>query len=267
MNSIRPAAVAGTFYPGSEAALIRAVDGYLKDAAAKTVGTVRALIVPHAGYVYSGPIAASAYALLRELPEKPRRIALFGPSHFVGFRGLALPESDAQVTPMGVVPLDEELVKVATRFPQVFRADQAHAREHSLEVQLPFLQRLLPGVPVTPFAIGRASMEDVSAVMDAVSQVEGTLLVVSTDLSHYLTWDEARQLDRSTADAVTSLAPEKIESDHACGATGLRGLLHFARKKGMRTELLDLRNSGDTEGDRSRVVGYGAFAVFEGGAR
>lgn len=263
---IRPPAVAGSFYPADEQRLVAAVDGYLRDAKAAAPKPLAALVVPHAGYVYSGPIAASAYKLLRDLSPKPTRIALFGPSHYVGFHGLALPEADASRTPLGDVAMDVAAVEVAVKLPSVIRSDQVHAREHSLEVQLPFLQRVLPGVPVVPFAVGRAKPQEVAAVMEAMRALPGTLILVSTDLSHFLSSEEARQVDELTAAAVTKLQPEEICSEQACGSTPLKGLLTLAKAQKLRAELLDLRNSSDTAGDPDRVVGYGAFAFYGGEA-
>jgi MEMO1 family protein len=260
---VRPPAVAGTFYPGDPRRLTAAVDGYLSAVAPRSPEQLFALVVPHAGYVYSGPIAASAYALLKALPEKPERIALFGPSHFVGFSGLALPEADSLRTPLGDVAMDPRAVEVACGLPGVIRSDAVHAREHSLEVQLPFLQRVLPAVPVLPFAVGRAKPEQVAAVMEAMRSIPKTLLLVSTDLSHYLSSDEARQIDAITAAAVTELKPEEICTEQACGSTALKALLLLGKKAAASAVQLDLRNSSDTAGDPDRVVGYGAFALYE----
>lgn len=239
------------------------MDGYLRDTAPRSADKLFAVVVPHAGYIYSGPIAASAYAIIKSLPRKPERVALFGPSHFVGFVGVALPEADALRTPLGEVRMDETAVKAALAVPGVIRSDVVHEREHSLEVQLPFLQRVLPEVPVLPFAVGRAKPGEVAHVMDAMRALPNTLIVVSTDLSHYLSSDEAREVDGLTAKAVTDLAPEEICSEQACGSVGLKALLLVAKKLHARVEQLDLRNSSDTAGDPDRVVGYGAFAFHE----
>lgn len=264
MSAVRPAAVAGSFYPADFARLSSMVDGFLEGAPTRSPLPPNALVVPHAGYIYSGPIAASAYALLANLPERPARIALFGPSHYVGFSGLALPEADALSTPLGIAALDEIGLAHVQRFSQVVRSDTVHRREHSLEVQLPFLQKLLPDVPVLPFAVGRARAIEVAQVMEALATIPGTLIIVSTDLSHFLSWKEAHELDAQTANAVLKLQPDAIEPDQACGSIALSGLLRVANDHGLRPELLDLRNSGDTAGDKERVVGYGAFGFFGG---
>jgi AmmeMemoRadiSam system protein B len=257
-HDVRPAAVAGLFYPGDPAALAGEVDRLL--AAAPGGGALPvALIVPHAGYRYSGPIAASAYALLRDAGPRVRRVVLLGPSHFVPLRGLALPGAASLETPLGRVPVDPDGAERASALPEVTSSAAAHAREHSLEVQLPFLQRLLPGVPVVPLVVGQAAPEAVARVIEALWAEPGTLVLVSSDLSHYLPWEVARGVDADTARRILAL-DERIASDEACGSAGIRGLLVAARRRGLSVRQLDLRNSGDTDGDKGRVVGYGAFA-------
>lgn len=251
--TVREPAVAGTFYPGSAAELSAAVDAMLASAGAGEAGELVALVVPHAGYVYSGPIAASAYRLLRG--STVRRVAILGPAHFVPLRGCATPAADAWATPLGQVPIDSELRELAG----VPVEDGPHEPEHSIEVQLPFLQRLLPsGFSVLPLAVGACRPTEVADVLGAFPP--DALVVVSTDLSHYHDDVTAKRLDRRTADAVLSSDPGAIGPDDACGAFPLRGLLEHARRRGLSVELLDLRNSADTAGDPRRVVGYGAFA-------
>jgi hypothetical protein len=258
IQDVRPAAVAGLFYPGDSASLTEEVDSLLASASSK--GRLpRALVVPHAGYKYSGPIAASAYAQLRGAASQVRHVLLLGPAHYVPLRGIALPDAGALATPLGHVPVDMELAARLAHLPQVGTSALAHAREHSLEVQLPFLQRVLPGVPVLPLVVGHTEPESVAQVIEALWDVPGTLVLVSSDLSHYLAWDEARQVDASTAKHILALDAD-IESDQACGAAPLRGLLVAARRRGLTVEQLDLRNSGDTAGDKRQVVGYGAWA-------
>ena len=266
--TIRPPAVAGSFYPRDAGALRETVDRLLARAEPPAVeGSLRALIAPHAGYVYSGPIAASAYAVLRRESPPPRCVALLGPSHFVPFSGLALPESDALATPLGVVPVDPLASSLPQRFGQVARSEQVHRREHSLEVQLPFLQRVLPrGFTVLPLAVGDARAAEVCQVIEHLADQPGTLVLVSTDLSHYLPADEARELDGRTCGIVVAGEIEKLEPEMACGYRPLAGLMLAARHRAWAPELLDLRNSSDTAGDPGEVVGYGAFAVVERGA-
>lgn len=263
MARVRPPAVAGAFYPGARARLADEVDRLLERAPAPEGRAPKALVVPHAGYVYSGPIAASAYARLLGTGSRPTRVVLLGPSHFVGFHGLALPEAEALATPLGIVPLDARDIEAARAHPRVLAAEAPHRREHSLEVQLPFLQRLLSDFTLVPLAVGRASIDEVADILDTLWGGPETLILLSTDLSHYLSYDAAREVDGETARRILALDPAGLADEQACGAVGLRGLLEVARRRGMRAEQLDLRNSGDTAGDRSRVVGYGAFAFHE----
>ncbi len=258
---VRHAAVAGAFYPGHRQELETAIDELLAGATRRGARP-KALVVPHAGYIYSGPVAASAYVQLRE--PFPTRVVLLGPSHFEPVRGLALPVADVFYTPLGDVPVDHHAAAAVAQLGCVKTSAAAHLREHSLEVQLPFLQRVLPAFTVVPFAVGQARVEDVAAVLDAMWGDRDTLVVISTDLSHYLPYASAQALDAATARDVLALNADGISSDQACGVEGLRGLLSVARQRGLKVEQLDLRNSGDTAGDHSRVVGYGAFAFYEG---
>jgi len=263
--AVRPPAVAGSFYPRDAATLGEAVDRLLNRADPRAIdGTLRALIVPHAGHVYSGPIAASAYAVLRRESPLPRCVALLGPSHFVSFAGVALPETDALATPLGVVPVDPFASTLVQGFGQVLRSERAHQREHSLEVQLPFLQRLLPaGFTVLPMLVGEATPAEVAEIVELLWERPGTLVLISTDLSHYLPAAEACEVDGRTCGIVTAGEVDQLEPQMACGQKPLAGLMLAARHREWITELLDLRNSSDTSGDPERVVGYGAFAVVE----
>ena len=232
-------------------------------AAARAAGGVpKAVIVPHAGYVYSGPVAAAAYALLAPARGVITRVVLLGPAHRVGFSGLALSSADHFATPLGRVPVDRAAVEQLSGLPQVQVLDAAHAHEHSLEVQLPFLQEVLCDFTVVPLVVGDAEPEEVGAVLDRLWGGPETLIVVSSDLSHYHDYETARRLDRATSQAVEALASEAIGHDQACGRNPIIGLLHVARKKGLTARTVDLRNSGDTAGARDRVVGYGAY-VFD----
>lgn len=262
MRDVRPAAVAGTFYPGSPATLAKTVRACLDAATAARGPAPKALIVPHAGYVYSGPIAASAYARLAPARATIRRVVLLGPAHRAYVRGLAVPSVAAFATPMGEIPVDVEAIASLRDLPQVVVDDAAHAHEHSLEVQLPFLAFVLDEFAVVPFAVGQATPGEVAQVLDRLWGGPETLIVVSSDLSHYHRYDEARALDRASADAILSLQAT-LDHDQACGATPVNGLVACARRRGLSVDLLDLRNSGDTAGDRSRVVGYSAFAFTE----
>jgi len=260
MLSIRPAAVAGTFYPGTKGALETQVQACLADAPGAGAPP-KLLIVPHAGYVYSGPVAGRAYARLAPWASQIRRVVLLGPAHRVALRGLAVPTVDAFETPLGRVAIDREARAALLDLPQVARDDRAHAMEHSLEVQLPFLQTVLgPSFTLLPLAVGDASPADVAEVIERLWGGEETLIVVSSDLSHYLPYVDAQATDRTTAARIVGLATD-IDPYEACGAHALNGALAAARRHGLRAELLDLRNSGDTAGDRRRVVGYAALAL------
>jgi AmmeMemoRadiSam system protein B len=226
-----------------------------------SVNVPKALIAPHAGYIYSGPIAASAYQMLEAARGTVTKVVLLGPSHRVPLEGLAVPSVEALATPLGVIALDPTLRELALALPGVVTADGPHAAEHSLEVHLPFIEHVLGDVTVLPLVVGHASTELVAAVLDAVWGGPETLIVISTDLSHYHDYATAKRLDRATADAVEEGRPDKIDDLDACGAYPLRGLLHAAGRRGTRATVIDLRNSGDTAGSRDRVVGYGAFAV------
>ena len=220
---------------------------------------VKALIVPHAGYRYSGAIAASAYATLRPLAARIRRVVLLGPTHRVAVRGLALPAATTFSTPLGEIKLDTDAMHELARLPQVVVSDAVHAQEHSLEVQLPFLQTVLQDFKLVPLAVGDASAEEVAAVLEAVWGGAETLIVISSDLSHYLPAEVSRLVDRKTADEILKLHPLGSHQQ-ACGATPLNGLLRAARAHHLQPHLLDLRNSGDTAGPHDSVVGYAAFA-------
>jgi AmmeMemoRadiSam system protein B len=261
---IRPAAVAGMFYSRDARELAHGVDTMLAAAPqpAPSAALPKAIIAPHAGYVYSGPIAASVYARLKPARGSIRRIVLLGPTHRVAVRGLALPDADAFATPLGIVPIDDEAIAVLAKLPQVTTSSAAHAFEHSLEVHLPFLQSVLGSFTLVPLAVGYAEARQVAEVLDALWGGRETLMVISSDLSHYHPYTEAQAIDQRTADAILRLETD-ITHEQACGATPVIGLNLAAQRRRLWPQLLDLRNSGDTAGDRDRVVGYGAFAYFE----
>ncbi len=259
-QATRPAAVAGTFYPAEA--------GRLRAQVADHLSTVRAdaaaprpemLVVPHAGYAYSGAVAARAYARLVPWRQRIRRVVLLGPTHRVAVRGIAAPTVDAFDTPLGAVRIDRDALAALADLPQVVACDAAHAAEHALEVQLPFLQCVLDDFALVPLAVGHVSVQDVAAVIERLWGGDETLVVVSTDLSHYLPYDRARAVDTQTVQRILRLDPA-LDHEQACGATPLAGALLVARARGLQPQLLDLRNSGDTAGDRRRVVGYCAIA-------
>ena len=261
MSPIRPAAVAGTFYPGEPSALAAEVAAYLAEAAAdpRRARAPKAIIAPHAGYMYSGAIAASIYARLAPLRGTIHRVVLAGPAHRVFVRGAAIPAVHAFASPLGTIDLDLEALARLRALPFVAVSDKAHALEHSLEVHLPFLQLVLGAFRLVPVVVGDATAPEAALLLDTVWGGAETLVVVSSDLSHYLPYDTARKRDRDTASTILHL-DARLLPEEACGAAPINGLLETARRRGLAAELVDLRNSGDTAGDRSRVVGYGAFA-------
>ena len=261
-EQVRTPTAAGRFYPADPAELRDLISVLLSQAPPPDGPAPKALIAPHAGYLYSGPIAASAYAQLAPVRDVVKRVVLLGPSHFVAFDGLAATSAEAFATPLGVVRVDMEALRQIAKLPQVKVLDEAHAREHSLEVHLPFLQTVLSHFTLVPLAVGDATPEEIAQVLEVLWGGSETRLVISSDLSHYYDSPAAQRLDRATANAIEALEPEAIGEDQACGRFPIRGLLQAARRHGLRPRAVNLRNSGDTAGPRDRVVGYGAF-VFE----
>jgi MEMO1 family protein len=264
MVAIRPAAVAGAFYPGDASTLAVEVEGFLRGAGKPRAGErpPKAIIAPHAGYIYSGPVAGSAYARIAPLRGTVSRVVLAGPAHRVFVRGVAVPQAGAFATPLGGIALDEPALERLRRLPFVEVSDHAHALEHSLEVHLPFLQAVLGDFRLVPVVVGGASPEQMAALLDQVWGGDETLVVVSSDLSHFLPYRDACARDRGTADTILGLSPT-LDPEDACGAAPVNGLLELARRRGLEVELVDLRNSGDTAGGRSQVVGYGSFVFRE----
>jgi AmmeMemoRadiSam system protein B len=249
------------FYPSDPDELSRTVRGFLNQAGGGSGPSPKAIIVPHAGYVYSGAIAASAYA--RVISGLIERVVLVGPAHRVLLRGLAAPESIAWAVPGGKVMIDLKALSAVSTFPQIVFSEKAHAEEHSLEVQLPFLREVLGDFRLVPLVAGDARPEEVADVLAALWGGPETLIVVSSDLSHYEPYEQARKKDGIAAQAIVDLDVRGLDFDSACGLVPVSGLVQLARRKGMRAERLDLRNSGDTAGGRDQVVGYGAFAFYE----
>jgi AmmeMemoRadiSam system protein B/AmmeMemoRadiSam system protein A len=264
---VRPAALAGMFYPDDAHELADEVAAHLNrtEDLPQAPGFPKALIVPHAGYVYSGPVAASAYDLLRPARGVVKHVVLLGPCHRVPVRGLALPEARAFATPLGRIPIDAEGVRAIRDLPQVVESAAAHAEEHALEVQLPFLQTVLGDFSLVPLVVGDAEPEKVAGVLDRLWGGYETLVVISSDLSHYHSYDSAREIDRGTVEAIANF-DSGISHEQACGATPIAGLLLAAKRRGLAPRLLDCRNSGDTAGDKRRVVGYASFALGGEGA-
>lgn len=258
MLTVRPPAVAGMFYPAEPAQLAHDVRKFLSGAHTRNL-MPKALIVPHAGYIYSGAFAATAYATLLPIAAGIRRVVLLGPTHRVAVRGLALPGVDAFDTPLGRVLIDKEAAQSITRLAQVSVNASAHAQEHSLEVQLPFLQSILGNFTLLPLAVGMATPDEVAEVLEAVWGGDETLIVISSDLSHFHSYSMAQRLDRTTADDILQLR-QAIDHEQACGGTPINGLIVAAQRHHLTPHLLDLGNSGDTAGTQDQVVGYAAFA-------
>ena len=266
MSSVRPAAVAGMFYPGDARALATEVDDLLGGVGVPVprLGYPKALIVPHAGYIYSGTTAARAFDELVAARGSVRRVVLLGPTHRVAVKGLAMPSAAGFATPLGTVRIDVDALREVSDLPQVVTSDAAHALEHSLEVQLPFLQKVLGEFALAPFAVGQASVQEVAEVIERLWGGPETLIVVSTDMSHYHSYEQARAIDGATIERIAAFATD-IDHEEACGATPLNGLLSTSKKKSLALKLLSACNSGDTAGGKGRVVGYSSFGLYEGG--
>ncbi|MDH5472160.1 MAG: AmmeMemoRadiSam system protein B [Gammaproteobacteria bacterium] len=261
MNTTRLPAVAGLFYPEDRNQLQHDVHHYLS-ASKQTINIPKAIIVPHAGYIYSAPIAATAYINLLPAHSIIKKVVLLGPSHRVAFTGLASSSASDFSTPLGKIPVDQQTLNELLALPQVIVFDEAHAQEHSLEVQLPFLQIVLDDFQLIPLVVGDAGPDDVADVLEYLWGGPETLIVISSDLSHYHNYVTANQLDQATSTAIENLQPEKIHYEMACGRNPVNGLLKIAKHKGLHGQTLDLRNSGDTAGSKDRVVGYGAYAFI-----
>lgn len=261
----RAPAVAGTFYPSHPQQLRWAVNDYLRQGREMHPPSVKpsAIVAPHAGYVYSGPVAGTAYAQLDLIAETVRRVILVGPAHYVGFHGLAVSRASSFSTPLGQVPTDTSMIENLLNFSQVHALDQAHAPEHSLEVHLPFLQVVLSTeFTLVPILIGTAVDEQVTEVLESVWCDDETLLVVSSDLSHYHPYELAKRIDGETSKMIEGLRADQLTGDRACGYQGIRGMLRIAKRRGLSVKAIDLRNSGDTAGPHEQVVGYGAYIIF-----
>ncbi|KEQ19080.1 AmmeMemoRadiSam system protein B [Endozoicomonas numazuensis] len=257
--NIRQPAVSGAFYPDQQELLQTVVTNLMSEATERELSP-KVLIVPHAGYIYSGAIAASGYKQLEPFRRQIRRVVLLGPSHQLAFEGIALPDCEAYSTPIGDIPLDIDAIKSLERFSQIQTLDAAHAREHSLEVQCPFLQNALDNFKLIPLVVGDASPYSVAEIIDFLWGGEETLIVISSDLSHYLTYEEAKHRDSQTTKAIEQMSCA-LTGGQACGCYPLNGMLKVAQRRGMEVVTLDVRNSGDTAGDKTRVVGYGAYVI------
>lgn len=259
MHMVRTPAVAGSFYPDDASELHRQIQQFLQQVSPSSEPPPKALIAPHAGYIYSGPIAASVYARLQKVRTLITRVVLLGPAHRVGFQGIAASQMTAFQSPLGPVPIDQEALNAIQALPGVHFLERAHAQEHSLEVHLPFLQTVLAGFKLVPLVVGEARPPQVGAVLEALWGGPETLIVISSDLSHYQDYETARRIDSQTSRMIEALQFDAIDYQQACGRNPINGLLWVAQRKNLHGKTIDLRNSGDTAGSRDRVVGYGAY--------
>ncbi len=264
-NHIRAPAVAGLFYAADATELRDSVVDYLDQASVRLVNVdhpVKAVIAPHAGYVYSGPIAANAYRQLQAIANTIKRVILLGPCHRVSLKGIASSSATHFATPLGNIAIDRDLINQLETLPQVNCVNAAHDLEHSLEVHLPFLQVILDEFTLVPLVVGDCPADEVAQALEMVWGGDETIIVVSSDLSHFHDYQTAQQIDKQTSQAIEQLKPENISPEGACGRYPINGLLTLAREIGLHVTTLDVRNSGDTAGDKSRVVGYGAYALY-----
>lgn len=259
----RPPAVAGTFYPADPGILQRQINDYLNTAEIASPRVPKAVIVPHAGFIYSGIVAASAYKIIQTRNNIIKKVILLGPAHRVAIDGLAAPSADQFQTPLGDIAIDHEsLAELASNIPYVKYSDFAHSEEHSLEVQLPFLQEVLLEFELIPLVVGDATELEVAKVIEHLWGGDETLIVISSDLSHFHNYEKAVRVDRQTAELIETFRGMDLAERSACGKIPICGLLRIARHSNLSIERFDLRNSGDTAGDRQRVVGYGAWGIF-----
>lgn len=262
MEFVRPTAVAGAFYPSEPEILRKDIQKYIEKAPSISMPVPKAIIVPHAGYEYSAEVAASAYKLLKSARKSINKVVILAPSHKVGFDGMALTDASAYETPLGNVEIDKEMNEKLLALPSVGYLEEAHKDEHSLEVQLPFLQEVLDDFKLIPVITGNTSPTEVVALLEIVWGEKDTLIVISTDLSHYLPYNEACILDNKTKTAIENLDVNSIQQEQACGHVPLKGMLTIAKSKKMQVETLEVKNSGNTSGSKNRVVGYGAWAFL-----
>ena len=260
MTNIQYPAVAGLFYPADPMELRDQVRAFLAEGHSEEFKAPKALIAPHAGYIYSGPVAGHAYAQLQSVADNIRRVILLAPSHRMAFRGLSYSSASLFRTPLGDLEVDQVALAEAASLPQVHLVDGAFDGEHSLEVHLPFLQMTLEQFRIVPLLVSEASADEVAEVLETLWGSEETLIVISSDLSHYLEYEKAKMMDAETTQAIERLEPKALSHHHACGRTPVSGLLVAAKNHHLTATTLDLRNSGDTAGPRDQVVGYGAYA-------
>lgn len=262
MVKIRQPVVAGMFYPADAQELQNTILGMLNNAKGDQP-IPKAIIAPHAGYIYSGQTAAHAYACLAQAANKIHRVILFGPAHRYPFQGIAAPEADIFATPLGQIKIDHNAIAQILSLPQVQVSDAAHAEEHSLEVQLPFLQILLKNFSLVPLVVGASNADQVAAVLDKLWNGDETLIIVSSDLSHYHDYKTAQHMDQQTVRGILDLNQAAIKEENACGRIPIKGLMQIAGQKKLKPKLIQLCNSGDTAGPKDQVVGYAAIHFYE----
>lgn len=261
MHKIKKPAVAGAFYPDEPDILNNMVE-HLFDAITWAGSSPKAIIAPHAGYIYSGIAAACAYQCLEMMPYI-KNIILVGPSHYIAFNGVAYSDYDTFITPLGELFVNTNLIQQIAKLPATQHFNDAFSREHCLEVQFPFLQKKLNEFTIVPLLVSGANKQTVASVLEALWGDKETLVIISSDLSHYHDYLTAQQLDSETSQAIVNLDADNIKEDSACGRIAIRGLLHLAKQKKMQAKKILQINSGDTAGDKQRVVGYGAYHFFE----
>lgn len=259
LETMRMPAVAGMFFSANRRELESMITRFLAEVKEETAPAPKAMIAPHAGYIYSGAVAASGYVRLKSAREIIKRVVLLGPSHRLPFTGLAASSAEYFVTPLGKIPLDRQTIAEALKLPQVSLLDQAHSREHSLEVHLPFLQMVLKQFSLVPLVVGETTAAEVGEVLEKVWGGEETVIIISSDLSHYHDYETACRMDQATSQAIENMRPEDIQYEQACGRNPVNGLLYAARRHGLKAKTVDLRNSGDTAGSKDQVVGYGTY--------
>jgi len=259
MTTVRNPCVAGFFYPADPKILAATVQDLLAKAQALDLPAPKAIITPHAGYIYSGPIAATIYKTILPHKDLIKRVVLLGPAHKVGFNGIAATQVSEFATPLGNIPVDLNSINQLLNLSEVKIFEDAYNMEHSLEVQLPFLQSILNNFTLIPLVVGNAQPQDIANVIQQLWGSDETLIVISSDLSHYHDYNTAQQLDALTSQAIVELKPENIKDNQACGRLPVKGLLLAAKQLKLQVKSLDVRNSGDTAGNKSRVVGYGAY--------
>jgi len=260
-STVRLPAVAGQFYTDNAEVLSDQIRQFLLEAPAASPKAPKAIIAPHAGYIYSGPVAATAYKTLQPVADKINRVVIMSPAHRYGFRGISWSTAEYFRTPLGDLKVDHRAIESLKQLTFVANIEQAFEGEHALEVHLPFLQSVLNDFEIVPFIVGMATPEQVAKVLETLWGDEETLIVISSDLSHFHDYQTARQRDHKTSQLIEALDYQHIHGEDACGVYPLSGLLLAAKRKNLHATLLDLRNSGDTAGSHDSVVGYGAYII------